>query len=349
MSWKHAIALARDVLFGNSNKLYHLGLDFAEWETDNEGDIEMELEETDLEIFTRFLRGKSAPDFVRLCWTDLVAMPRMRMVPFRKFITSLEEDKRSDIGITKASLGLLQHDWMTPGFSASGEYRLHPDFSSLKAGPIPGHFSIYGEFLEKDGSAVPLCPRTQLQRAQEVGARQGLTFLVGFEIEFLLLERSAGSGYATLTNDGHSWSTSRFFADPKIPKLLADVVKTLQSMDIFVEQLHAESAPGQFELVLPPLPPAAAVDALLHTRDVIAAMATGAGYKFTLHPKPFATTCGTAAHAHMSISSAGGDKKEVYEPFYAGILKHLRAVLAFTYSNPASYERLSDGAWAGGR
>lgn len=308
------------------------------------------MDETDLEIFTRFLRGKQAPDFIRLSWTDLTAMPRMRMIPFRKMITSLEEGQRTDIGITKAALGLLQNDWMTPGFSASGEYRLHGDFSSLKAGPIPGHCSMYGEFREQDGSTVALCPRTQLQRAQEAGARQGLSFLVGFEIEFLLLERRPdGSYHTTLPNDGHAWSVSRFYADPAVPRFLADVVRTLGSMDIHVEQCHAESAPGQFEVVLPPLPPLAAVDALLHARDVIAGLATAAGYKFSLHPKPFAQTCGTAAHVHLSISSAGGDKKSVYEPFYAGILKHMRAVTAFTYSNPASYERAVDGAWAGGR
>lgn len=307
------------------------------------------MEETDLDAFTRFLRGKQVPDFIRIGWTDLTAMPRMRMVPFRKMMTTLEEGKRTDIGITKASFGLLQHDLMTPGFYPTGEYRLYPDFSSLRSGPIPGHFSMYGDFREADGSPASLCPRTQLQGAQEFGAQNGLSFLVGFEIEFLLFQRSDDGGYETLVNDGHSWSVSRFFADPKIPKLLADIVKALDTMGIYVEQIHAESAPGQFELVLPPLPPVVAVDTLLHTRDVVAALATAAGYKFTLYPKPFATACGTAAHAHVSISSPGGDKKEVYEPFYAGILKHLRAITAFTYSNPASYERLADGVWAGGR
>lgn len=269
------------------------------------------------------------------------------MIPFRKLTRSLNE--RLDIGITKACLGILQNDMMVPGFSASGEYRLHPDFSSLKTGPIPGHFSMQGDFREQDGSKVPLCPRTQLSRAAGFGAGEGLSFLVGFEIEFLLLQRTDSGRYEPLPNDGHSWSVSRSFSDPKISKLLADIVQALDSMGIFVEQVHAESAPGQFELVLPPSPPVEAVDALLHTREVIAAQATEAGYKSTLYPKPFPHACGTAAHAHISISSDGGDRKEMYEPFYAGILRHLRAITAFTYSNPASYERVGDGVWAGGR
>lgn len=351
LGWKAAIELARDILFTNSNKLYHLGLGFSEWETDNEGDVDMELQETDLEIFTRFLRGKTPPDFIRISWTDLVSMPRMRMIPFRKLISDLEEGRSSTIGITKASMGLIQNDLLTPGFLPTGAWRLHPDFSSLRNGPIPGHWSMYGEFREENGGTVSLCPRTQLQRAEELGAEQNLAFLLGFEIEFVLLERPSTSdgGFETLNNDGHAWSVSRFYADPKLAKLLADTVRALESMDIFAEQVHAESAPGQFEIVLPPLPPVRAVDTLLHTRDVIASLATAAGYKFTLHPKPFANTCGTASHVHMSISSAIGEKKEVYESFYAGILKHLRAIAAFTYSSPASYERAVDGAWAGGR
>jgi glutamine synthetase len=58
---------------------------------------------------------------------------------------------------------------------------------------------------------------------------------------------------------------------------------------------------------------------------------------------------GTASHIHISISSPDGDKKGVYEPFYAGILKHLQAIIAFTYSSPSSYDRMADSCWAGGR
>ncbi|KAJ9156503.1 Protein fluG [Pleurostoma richardsiae] len=354
ISCKAAIALVRDILFHNANKLYQLEIPFSEWETDTEEVVKVDYSvATDLEIFEWFLRGKNTPEFVRVCWNDFTATPRMRMIPFRRFMSLLQDGKPTDIGITKASLGLLQNDWIAPGFSGTGEYRLHPDFSSLKAGPIPGHVSMYGEFREKDGSKVAICPRTQLQRIVEVAAESSLTYLVGFEIEFVLLQRLSPSPpalarYATLPNDGHAWSVSRF-ADPRVPRLLGDIVAALEAAGVYAEQLHAESAAGQFELVLPPLPPVEAVDALLHAREVISALASSAGFRATLHPKPFAGMCGTASHAHLSVSSPGGDRPEVYESFYAGVLRHLRGALAFVCSSPASYERLADGAWAGGR
>ncbi|KAM7223362.1 hypothetical protein V8F06_001239 [Rhypophila decipiens] len=354
LGWRAALELVQNLLFKNANKLYHLGLELIELE--EESDIELGPHASDMELLQAFLKDESPPDFVRICWNDFTASSRMRMVPFRKFLSLLNDGQSTDIGITKAVFGLIQNDWLMPGVSATGEYRLHPDFSSLKKGPIEGHISMYAEFREKSGARVALCPRSLLQRAVEFGGENKLTFLLGFEIEFMLLERfernhvgASSARYGTLTTDGHAWSVSRYFADPKISKLLRDIVTELEDMGIFVEQLHAESATGQFELILPPLPPVEAVDTLLHTRDVMSALATAAGFKITLHPKPLANAIGTAAHTHMSISSPNGSKPEVYESFYAGILKHLRGITAFTYSNPASFERLADGVWAGGR
>ncbi|KAL2023766.1 hypothetical protein VTK56DRAFT_1033 [Thermocarpiscus australiensis] len=352
IGWRAAVNLVRDVLFKNANKLYHLDLDFSELE--EETGLAPGSYLSDAEILRAFLKDQPTPDFVRICWNDLTASQRMRMIPFRKFASLLNEGKPTDIGITKAVFGLLQNDLLMPTVSPTGEYRLHPDFSSLKKGPIDGQLSMQGDFREQSGARVAFCPRTILQRAVELGAENRLTFLLGFEIEFLLVERvesrpGDSTRYATLTTDGHAWSVSRYFANPKISTLLRDMVSTLEDMGIYVEQLHAESATGQFELVLPPYPPLEAVDTLLHTRDVMSALATAAGFRMTLHPKPFAHACGTASHMHLSLSSPDGAKPDVYQPFYAGVLKHLRAILAFTYSNPASYERASDGTWSGGR
>jgi len=362
LGWRAAIDLVRDVLFKNAKKLYHLELDFSELEAGSE--VAQSSYVSDAELLQALLKDQPTPDFVRICWNDFTAQQRMRMVPFRKFTSLLNEGKSTDIGITSAVFALLQNDWMLPGVSPTGEYRLHPDFSSLKKGPIEGHISMNGEFRQPSGARVPLCPRSVLQRAVEFGAENKLSFLVGFEIEFLLVERvepapggggsssssTAAPRYSTLTTDGHAWSVSRYFANPKIAALLRDMVAALDDMGIYVEQLHAESATGQFELIPPPYPPVQAADTLLHTRDVMSALATAAGFKLTLHPKPIPHACGTASHMHLSLASPrGGDRPDLYRPFYAGVLRHLRAILAFTYANPASYDRAADGAWSGGR
>ncbi|KAE9570669.1 hypothetical protein CGMCC3_g13253 [Colletotrichum fructicola] len=348
MTWREATQLVKDVLFNNSNHIYHLGFSFSPEESHmNPRRLSGR---SDLDILEAFLDGKKPPQYLRIYWNDMTATPRVRAVPMRKVLSVMNEDGDFSISITKASLGLLQNDMVVAGASGTGEYRLHPDFTSLQEGPRDGHISVFGDFREQDGSVVPLCPRSLLQRVVENAARRGLTFHVGFEIELLLLERIDGpEKYRTLRNDGHAWSTSRMMDHPVFVKVIERAVAELDSKGIYIEQIHPESAAGQFEVVLPRAPPLEAVDTLLYVREVISGIAQSEGYRMSLHPKPYPKSCGTAAHVHMSITSPNGSKPETYGPFYAGILKHLRAIAALTYSNPVSYERVQDGCWAGGR
>jgi glutamine synthetase len=130
--------------------------------------------------------------------------------------------------------------------------------------------------------------------------------------------------------------------------VVEEAIAQLDQEGIHVEIVHPESAHGQFEIVLPKKPALEAVDTLLYAREVIAACASSRGYKMTLHPRPNPDQGGTAAHVHMSISTPDGDRREVYEPFYAGILKHIRTTMAFTCSSMASYDRIQDSIWTGG-
>lgn len=336
----------RDVLFKNSNRLYHLNLEFSELE--EEAGVPQGRYLSDADILRAFLKNQPTPDFVRICWTDFTPCQRVRLIPFRKFASLLDAGGPTDIGISKAVFGRIQNDRLVPNVAATGEYRLHPDFSSLRKGPIDGHITMRGEFREQSGARVPFCPRTVLQRAVEFGAENGLAFLLGFEVEFLLAERAEPRPGA----DDQPWSVRRCSsADPRVSALLRDMVAALEDAGVYVEQVHAErAAAGRFALSLPPGPPVEAVDALLHARDIIttalaaSAAGAGAGFKLALHPKPFPAA---AARMHLSISSPGGHRPEVYQPFYAGVLRHLRAVVAFACANPASYDRNYGGGGGG--
>ncbi|KAK8118003.1 uncharacterized protein PG998_006284 [Apiospora kogelbergensis] len=274
----------------------------------------------------------------------------------KQVLKTLESNKLLTLSITQAALGILPSDVLIPSVSATHTYDLHPDWSSLKPGPVQGHVSCYGDFRLTDGSNCIYCPRQLLSETVDQAAANDRTFLIGFEIEFVVLEKSPHprpeneSKYRTIPNDGHAWSMSRALSEwgreGSIVTVLDEMVDLLNDADIPIEQLHAEGAPGQFEIVLPPLPPLQACDTLLHARQIIESAAARHGFRATLHPKPFAERPGTAAHAHMSLSSSSrGDESN---NFYAGILNHLRALAAFTYTNPASYDRAVDSCWAGG-
>lgn len=304
----------------------------------------------------------SGATYLRIYWHDYTSSAKCRVIPASRVIQHYEEREHEPdpepftISITKASLGLLPTDHMVPGVTGTGTYVLRPDWDTLRQGPVEKHVSCYADFHEEDGSAAALCPRGVLRRAvSHAASAAGLEFLVGFEVEFTLLQRTddPSNKYRMISHDGHAWSMARSLAvlgaSGGASTAADDILDALRKADIAVEQFHAEGAPGQYEAVLPPLPPLEACDALLHARQVVESVAARHGFRATLHPRPFPSELGTGSHAHISIASEGGDDPRVYERFYGGILAHFRAVFAFTNAHPASYERMVDGLWAGGR
>lgn len=351
-----AVELVEDILFNNANRAYGLGLHLKD--TKNEVaamNLRLEngvrLQEEAIQSLSKYMGGQSdgedEPKFLRVYWNDMTATPRMRSVPMRRVIAMLRNGEKLSFGVTKASMGLIQVDVPAAGVSPSGEYRLHPDLKTLRPGPRKGQLVARGDFREQDGSPVDMCPRTLLKRTLGYAESKNLRFLLGFEIELVLMRRVDG-GLEPLDTDGHAWSVGRAMDHDAAIEVLEPAIAALDEAGVYIDIVHPESAPGQFEVVLPKAPPLEAVDTLLYARDVLSAHASAKGYRMTLHPKPFAMACGTAAHVHISISSPNGSDASVYETFYAGVLFHLRAISAFTYSSVASYERVLDGTWSGG-
>ncbi|KJK89851.1 hypothetical protein H633G_06265 [Metarhizium anisopliae BRIP 53284] len=347
ITWKQAIQMVQDMLFNTSNKIYNLGLTLRSQlpeSVPSSGATSVTVESQHL---LTYLSNAEKPHYIRLCWVDYTGIPRMRVIPSRQVLSALKNTQPLSATVTKGCLGVLQNDVLIPGVGAIGEFRLQPDFSSLHHGPRDGHITIMCDFKEKDGSLVNLCPRTILKRALGLARLQDIELWFGFEIELVLLRRSGNGGYSDHSNDGHAWSTVGAMDHEVVEKVLEPAIQQLDHAGVYVEMLHAESAKGQFEIILPKARAMEAVDTLIFARQVIASCASARGYKMTLHPKPIANACGTAAHAHISIASDDLNAA-LYESFYAGILSHLRAICAFTCSNMVSYERLRNGVWAGG-
>lgn len=190
------------------------------------------------------------------------------------------------------------------------------------------------------------CPRGTLDNfVQKLRTEHDVEVLCGFEIEviFLIPRRDAEgrlTHYIAATED-HSWSRMTSETRKMIP-LLEKIHQTLAATGINLQQFHAESAPGQFEFVLPPAKPLAAVDSLYTARQIITAIADDHGLRVTLHPRPFPKAVGSAAHTHIPIS-----KTELDRSFLSGMLTHFPAITAFTLSQDASYERVRSSIWAG--
>jgi glutamine synthetase len=177
-------------------------------------------------------------------------------------------------------------------------------------------------------------------------------FLVGFESEFILLK----STDPVVPSNVHQWSaTSGLLAGSLEAKVMHDISEALKASGIPLQMVHAEAAPGQYEVVTGPLTPLDAADTLVYTREIIVHTAAQHGLHATFAPRPFMASAGSSAHAHVSVHSATAHGHKTAAAlstcegaFLAGLLEHLPAVAALTLPTPASYKRVVDGVWSGG-
>ena len=336
-----ATKIVRDILFTSSNRLYELGLTLRSIDPVDSQELSMVVSDNQSSLnfaqLKRFLARERSIRYLRLQWLDYAAMLRVRVLPIKQALEMFSNKKF--VTVVQAALGLLQQDQIGPGFSASLVHNLYPIFQSLRLGYREGYATLQCEFQEGDGQEIPICPRTVLRKQIERAGNHGLRFLIGFEIEVVFTSRRVVDGAfiygETPVNDGgHAWSTARALHHDDILDLVETIHAKLEAAGIELQQFHPESCPGQYEFVLGPLPPLEAVDALLAAREIISCTASNANLRATLYPKPLPGVAGTGAHFHISVTPS-----DCWEQFYAGILKHLQAIAAFTYSNDASKER----------
>jgi glutamine synthetase len=211
--------------------------------------------------------------------------------------------------------------------------------------------TLMASFEEEDGTAVNLCPRSLLCEAvSSLQTNHGLDLLVGFEIEITFCRGEEGKSESTFEPlDDHAWST---FTDRQyvnaFPLIMA-IADALEDIGIDIEQTHSEAGAGQYEFVLPPLPPVQAVDTLVQAKQCIQQIAAANGLRATRHAQPF-PGIGTACHANISLHSTGSnetlDKQQMQ--FMAFVLAHLPGLCAFTMPEAVSYARVSDDSWTSG-
>ncbi|EJD07922.1 glutamine synthetase/guanido kinase [Fomitiporia mediterranea MF3/22] len=335
--------------------------------------------------------------FVRIVWVDFVNFVRYRVVPirhFRKLVSEtsspattnghstprqvnsnkehghlVEYNPHGGIQLTKASFGLAFLS-LAEGFGAIGEYVYVPDLASARLLQYaPGHVSVMGwleekEVFEKKASfEATFCPRALLRRIVEhVRKTEGVEFLIGFETEVIFL---SSVNPIQAVND-YGWSeTSAILAGTPEAKALEEIADAFEYAGIELQMYHAEAAPGQYEFVTGPLPPLEACDALATTREIILNIAAKHGMRATLAPRVYSNSCGSAAHAHISLTSTSPSWSSLTIPvpttslpnvsltplqssFLAGLMAHLPAATALTLPTRASYDRMVDGAWSGG-
>ncbi|MDP6031119.1 MAG: type I glutamate--ammonia ligase [Alphaproteobacteria bacterium] len=134
--------------------------------------------------------------------------------------------------------------------------------------------------------------------------------------------------------------------------LRSEMVTTMSEMGMNMEKHHHEVAPSQAEIGLK-------FDTLLRTADnlqiykyVVHMVAHAYGKTATFMPKPVAGDNGSGMHTHQSIFKGGkpvfagsgyADLSKTALYYIGGIIKHAKAVCAFSNATTNSYKRLIPG------
>lgn len=322
--------------------------------------------ENPLSSFEVFLKDHPNVEFVWLQFMSYTANTLVRIVPIAKFKKMLQNNQW--LALSSAVFHLSPGDRLVPGASPSGKFYLRPDFSTAycQFGSNGTRAVVNVDCVNENGNPIPECARSKLRDLHNtLQTENESSLLIGFEIEVMFLQPIYSEktivDYEPINSPYQHSFTGMTPEDRPYIELIEAISRALSSVNIELEQFHAEAGPGQWEFVLPPSTPITAIDTLLRARETIMLVAQSYNYRATISTQPFPNQATNGAHIHMSINptiksptqspptpKSSTTPLEKAESFFAGIQHHLPAILAFTLPNDASYTRIQTGTWSGG-
>ena len=258
---------------------------------------------------------------------------------------------------------------------------LMPDPESAHVDPFfaQSTLAIFCDVLEpQTGEPYNRDPRSTAKKAEAYLKASGIgdTINVGPEAEFFIFDdvRFSADPYNTgfaldstelpinmgteyeAGNRGHRPRTKGgYFPVPPIDSaqdIRSEMLSVMTQMGVTVEKHHHEVAAAQHELGLKYDRLTREGDAMQIYKYVVHQVSHAYGKTATFMPKPVYGDNGTGMHCHLSIWKEGkpvfagnqyADLSESALHFIGGILKHARALNAFTNPTTNSYKRLVPG------
>ncbi|HEY7147614.1 MAG TPA: glutamine synthetase family protein [Streptosporangiaceae bacterium] len=288
---------------------------------------------------------------VATTFVDHAGAGRVKTVPLSKLASAA----RSGLGFSPVidaftSVGGI--DGQSPLGIPDGDLRMVPDLDALAVLPVPeGWAWAPGDRFYQDGTVYPGCQRSFARAQVAAGLSKGISALMAFELEWMIGEEE-DDFHPAVTGTGYGLSRLLGAAD-----YAREVIESLESAGVGVEQLHPEYGPGQFEISVSPQDPVSAADTCLLVKLTIAAVTARHGMRATFAPAVLTDNVGNGGHLHVSFWQdggnllAGGTGRHGLtgrgESMMAGLLAGLPALLAIGAPMPGSYLRLQPSRWAG--
>lgn len=204
--------------------------------------------------------------------------------------------------------GVLPYTGMQTGM---GDFYLFPDLDTLRPAAWLDRTAIcLAHAREPDGSDTPPCPRHLLRRQIERLRAAGYTASVGTELEYLLVEGTAGDlyrrDYAGLQPVTHRPSDFLIAEGDDLAGFFSDLRAVLAAADVPVEATQLEWGLGQIETTIVHGEPMAMADRHTLYKMAVKRMAARAGRTASFMAKPLDDGPGNSCHVHLSLRALDG-------------------------------------------
>ncbi|MCI5049748.1 MAG: type I glutamate--ammonia ligase [Rickettsiales bacterium] len=258
---------------------------------------------------------------------------------------------------------------------------LMPDTSSAVIDPFAAQptLMVFCDVIEPStGQAYGRDPRSTAKRAEAYLNYSGIgdTAYFGPELEFFVFDDvrfnvGMNSSFHELDSEESPENSSRLYETgnmghrPKVKggyfpvapvdshsDMRSEMLTTLKHVGITPVLHHHEVAPGQNELGIEFATMLGCADNVQKYKYIIHMVAHSYGKSATFMPKPVAKDNGSGMHVHQSIWKDGSplfagngyaDLSETCLYYIGGVMKHAKAINAFTNATTNSYKRLVPG------
>ncbi len=307
-------------------------------------------------------RGKGVTK-VKLGLTDIDGVIRGKYISLSKFAGLLEKQG----GFCDCVFGWDVEDqlydksqytgWHT-GFPDTG-FRLLVDTERWLSEENCPYF--IAEFIERNDTPHPLCPRTRFNQVLAKFAERGLTVRSAFEYEFFVFEETPHSvrdkdyrGLKPITPGNFGYSVLRSSVESD---LFGGLMDYAQALDCEVEGLHCETGPGVWEAALASQVGVEAADRAALFKTFAKVFLQKQGLMGTFMAKWSMDYPGQSGHFHFSLADEHQNNQfydakdaqgisSLQRHAVGGLQRYLPELLVLLAPTINSYTRLVKGAWA---
>ncbi|MEO6549587.1 MAG: glutamine synthetase family protein [Ferruginibacter sp.] len=300
---------------------------------------------------------------VKIGITDIDGILRGKMISFEKFVSVVEKG----FGFCNVVFGWDANDAAYDNSNYTGWHTGYPDatavidLSTFRQIPWENDIPFFlGDFRDKDGNGLPVCPRSLLKKITMQAEAEGFTPSFSQEFEWFNLDKTDDSfpckfeDLKPITQGMFGYSIQRAAQNNEYFNDLFDLLK---KFGVPIEGLHTETGPGVYEAAITYSGIVEAADRAVLFKSGVKQIADKHGIMATFMAKLNETLPGCSGHVHQSLWSAKKqnlfyDKKRtgsisaLMENYMAGQLACMPFVLPMYAPFVNSYKRLVEGAWA---